>query len=630
MKIVNVEQMRHIEQAADAGGHSYAAMMDMAGRSVAETAHELILGMPDLNVLVLVGPGNNGGDGLVAARYLLEAGQNLSIYVWKRKTKGDENFGRLKRRRRGVSILWSDNDPDYTNLRAEIGRAQLVIDALLGTGVARPIEGPLAELLEVVREEVARVRAGEEDDELADELKIMPRFPIAEAQAWGMKPDAGQAAADEDEDWDEDWDDDEFEADMAAFPPSVDEAEGPPGAVPSIAWDDLDDDEDLDFDDEVTTTPRWPVPTVLAVDCPSGLNCDTGAWDAAALPADLTVTFAYPKWGQLEYPGAGACGLLAVAGIGVGPDLAADLKTELVEPQYIQSHLPRRPQDAHKGTFGKAMVVAGSMNYTGAPLLSGAAATRAGAGLVTLAIPAPLHAALAGVLPNATWLLSPGNEGTHTPDAVAPLLAGLAGYDALLVGPGLTTRPPAVAFVERLFGPDGGLPHAEWRGKVVIDADALNILSTLPDWPARLPEGSILTPHPGEMGRLTHLTPAEINGQRIANALRWAAEWGHVVLLKGPHTVIADPDGRAAVLPFANPVLATAGSGDVLSGAILAMLAQGLPAFEAAVCGAYLHGQAGLLILRSGAPAGAVAQDLIARFPEAFGQLYGMQPLTRP
>ena len=113
MKIVNVEQMHHIEQAADAGGHSYAAMMDMAGRSVAETAHQLILGEPDQNVLVLVGPGNNGGDGLVAARYLLEAGQNVTVYVWKRKTKSDANFGRLKRRRRGVSILWADNDTDW-------------------------------------------------------------------------------------------------------------------------------------------------------------------------------------------------------------------------------------------------------------------------------------------------------------------------------------------------------------------------------------------------------------------------------------------------------------------------------------------------------------------------------------
>ncbi len=629
MKIVNVEQMRHIEEAADKSGHSYAAMMDMAGRSVAETADQLILGRPDRYVVVLVGPGNNGGDGLVASRYLLEAGQNVSIYVWKRKTKGDENFSRLKRRRRGVTILWADNDADYKNLRAEVGRADLVVDALLGTGVARPIEGPLAELLAVVKEELARARSERQDDEPAPELLMLPRFPIAEAHAWGVKQDEGKAGPDEDDDeWDDDWDDDDADIDDAM--PSGDvEAAAQPGGVPDLDWvDDMDDYDDLDDEDE-TGMPPWPVPAVLAVDCPSGLDCDSGALDTAAVPADVTVTFAYPKWGQLEYPGAGACGLLAVAGIGVRPELAADVKTELVDPQYVRTCLPRRPPDAHKGTFGKAMVVGGSLNYTGAPFLSGASATRAGAGLVTLAIPAPLHPALAGVLPNATWLLSPGNEGTHTPEAVAPLLAGLEGYDALLVGPGLTTHPPAAAFVDGLFAVEGGLPHAEWRGKMIVDADALNILSALPDWPARLPAGSILTPHPGEMARLTHLTAKEINRQRLANALRWAAEWGHIVLLKGAYTVIADPAGRAAVLPFVNPVLATAGSGDVLSGAILAMLAQGLPAFEAAVCGAYLHGQAALLILRSGTPAGAAAQDLIVRFPEALGQLYGVQALSR-
>ena len=368
MKIVNVEQMHHIEQAADAQGHSYDAMMDMAGRSVAETAQQLILNDPDQNVLVLVGPGNNGGDGLVTARYLLDAGQNVTVYVWKRKTKGDANFGRLKRRRRGVSILWSDNDADYKNLREEIGRADLVIDALLGTGVARPIDGPLAELLGVVKEEITRVRSGGLEEEPAEELMILPRFPIAEAQALGVKPDEHKDSGSDDE-WDDDWDDDDEFAKVKGLVQSGNsEAEGAPDSENDLDWDDeLDDDyDDWDSEDELTK-PRWPVPTVLAVDCPSGLNCDTGSLDAAALPADVTVTFAYPKWGQLEYPGAGACGLLAVAGIGVRPEFAVEVKTELVDPPYIQMTLPRRPQDANKGTFGKAMVVAGSLNYTGAP-----------------------------------------------------------------------------------------------------------------------------------------------------------------------------------------------------------------------------------------------------------------------
>ena len=196
----------------------------------------------------------------------------------------------------------------------------------------------------------------------------------------------------------------------------------------------------------------------------------------------------------------------------------------------------------------------------------------------------------------------------------------MEGYDALLVGPGLTSTDDAQGFIETLFS--DGLPKDKWQGRMVVDADALNLLAKLPDWPDRLPPGSILTPHPGEMGRLTGATVGEVNARRIENARRWAAQWGHIVLLKGPHTVIASPDGRTAVLPFALPALATAGSGDVLAGAIVALLAQGLPAFEATIVGAYLHGQAGLLITRTTPLGGAVARDILASFPEALQQLY--------
>ena len=332
------------------------------------------------------------------------------------------------------------------------------------------------------------------------------------------------------------------------------------------------------------------------------------------------MTFACPKWGQLQFPGAGACGLLAVADIGIPEELVAEIAVELMGPEDVQKLLPRRPLDAHKGTFGKALIAGGSLNYTGAAYLSAAAATRAGAGLVTLAIPMPLHAALAGVLPEVTWLPLPGPEGVHTAAGAAKLLHAADDYDALLVGPGLTSIEDAQGFIETLFS-SAGLPKDEWQGLLVVDADALNLLAKLSGWPDRLPPGSILTPHPGEMARLTGMTVRDINARRIENAQRWAAEWGHIVLLKGPHTVIAAPDGRIAVLPFALPVLATAGSGDLLAGAIVALLAQGLPAFEAASVGAYLHGQAGLLISRTATLAGVVARDILASVPEALRQL---------
>ncbi len=171
MKIVSVEEMRRIEQATDAGGHSYAAMMEQAGRNVATIAVALQLVTPQENVLILVGPGNNGGDGLVAARALREMNYDVTLYIWKRDIKGDENFSLLKRKRRGIAILWADNDSDFTKLREELSRTSLVIDALLGTGATRPIEGRLAELMQVVKTEIMARRAGdlyepepEEDD----------------------------------------------------------------------------------------------------------------------------------------------------------------------------------------------------------------------------------------------------------------------------------------------------------------------------------------------------------------------------------------------------------------------------------------------------------------------------------
>lgn len=613
MKLVSVAEMRQIEQVTDAGGHSYGAMMDMAGRAVAGLTLGLRLIEPEEHVLVLVGPGNNGGDGLVAARALLDAGHQVTVYIWKRNIKGDDNFRSLKRRRRGVAILWADNDPGYAKLREEVRQTELVIDALLGTGVTRPIEPPLTELLAIVKEEVAEARRL--SSTLPEGLFSLPRFPLIEAASLGMSlpPPPGMPP---------------FGPLDAVTPPPADVADDQPGGeaeadatgdVLEGGEDEFDDAEwDEAWDDEDEMAPPWPQTPIVAVDCPSGLNCDTGQLDPAALAADLTVTFGFAKWGHLEYPGAGACGLLSVVDIGIPPNLAAGVPVDLIEAEWVQQWLPAHMRDSHKGTFGKAMIAGGSLNYTGAAALSARSAGRAGAGLVTLAIPMPLHTALAGALPEVTWLLLPGPEGVHNADGAARLLDALPGYDALLVGPGLTTSEGARAFVERLFA--AGALDA-WRDRLVVDADALNLLARLADWPTRLPRNTILTPHPGEMGRLTGLTVAEVNGQRIAHAQHYAAEWGHIVLLKGPHTVIAAPDGRTAVLPFATSVLATAGSGDVLAGAIVAMLAQGLPPFEAAIVAGYLHGHTGELIGRSTGGLGTVAGDIAARLPEALTQI---------
>lgn len=546
MKVVTVAQMRAIEAASDAAGHSYAAMMERAGRAVAQ----VLMARRDVKkqrVLVLVGPGNNGGDGLVAARYLAQAGAEVVCYLTRpRDSQSDENFRRLQELR--VFCTDADADPDFRRLRQLAAGADGVIDALLGTGATPPLKGTIAQVLKAVGE-VLRGRA-------------------------------------------------------TSRPPEWVRVGGIPEPTPEAR------------------------PLVVAVDGPSGMDFDTGALDSAALPADLTVTFAYPKGGHFRFPAAAALGELVVADIGTDPALAADVDLEVVTPEMVRGWLPARPPDAHKGTFGRALVVAGSANYTGAARLAGAAAVRAGAGLVTVAIPASIHSAVAATLSEATYLLLPHELGVLAEPAVEILAEQVGRYDAMLLGPGLGQEKETAEFLAALLRGRERRPVGFLRAEepsvqpiplppLVVDADGLNLLARMEGWPARLPPGSILTPHPGEMARLVRCSAADVQAERVEVARRGAREWGHVVVLKGAFTVVAGPDGRTVLEPFANPALATGGTGDVLAGTIVALRAQGLGPFEAAAAGAYLHGLAGELARRRLGSAGVAAGDLLPLIPEA-------------
>jgi len=600
VKLVSVEQMRDLERQADAAGHSYAEMMEQAGFMVSGFAGALLAGGETRHALVLVGPGNNGGDGLVAAHYLREVDCDITLYIWRRDIKGDPNFARLKRRRRGVTILWADNDPDFGKLREEMREASLVIDALLGTGAARPIEGRLQRLMQVVGEEIAARRRPQPRPPQPPGLQP-PQYPLAQALVLVRSP--GQPFGDEFED--EDCEEYEFGRDDYQGEPYQ-----PATSAPSYAQ------------------PTFLTMPVLAVDCPSGLNCDTGELDPVAIPATFTVTFACPKWGQVQFPGAGACGLLAVVDIGIPEELGQSLPVELVDKEAVAAWLPERPADAHKGIFGKVMVVGGSITYSGAPILSAAAASRAGAGLVTAAVPLLVHAASAGNWPEFTWLPLPAPDGVLHRDGVAAAVARLRDYNAALIGPGLTTEPHARDFLLGLLDAlPGALDGEAWQGRLIFDADALNVLAGEADWPRRIPAGSVLTPHPGEMSRLTELSIEEVNARRILTARHYAEQWGHVVLLKGPYTVVAHPDGRTAVLPFANAALAKAGSGDVLAGIILAMLGQGLGAFEAATLGAYTHALSGFMVGQALGAASVTARDLAHTVSPALQELQLARPM---
>lgn len=277
--------------------------------------------------------------------------------------------------------------------------------------------------------------------------------------------------------------------------------------------------------------------------------------------------------------------------------------------------LPPRPMEAHKGTFGTALVIGGSLSYTGAVLLAGKAAYRAGAGLVTMGVPASLHAALAGHFPEATWLLLPDWQGAIASRAAEMVQQNLERPTALVIGPGFGLAEETERFLDQLLDEEH-LPPA------VIDADGLKLLGRLSDWSRRLPQPAVLTPHPGEMSVLTGLSTREIQDDRLNVASRFSREWGHVVVLKGAFTVIAAPDGQQAVIPVATPALARAGTGDVLAGLIGGLLAQGMDAYEAAIAGAWIHAHAGLYAEENlGSAASVLAGDVLAAVPEVLADL---------
>jgi NAD(P)H-hydrate epimerase len=509
MKLVTVSQMQAIEKEADNNGLTYDQMMENAGQGLADIILDLYRKEAGLEAIGLVGPGNNGGDALVALSTLAAEGWKTRAYLVKRKK--DDLIKRFLEA--GGEVLSKENP--FEQLAQAIATADVLLDGVLGTGIKLPLKKDVAEILSEVND----------------------------------------------------------------------------------AIDGLDES-----------------PLIIAVDCPSGVDSDTGEVAEETIPADLTVTMAAVKQGMLKLPAFEYVGDLKVVDIGLSNELSSvgDLQTEVADEESIAALLPERPLDSHKGTFGTALIAAGSVNYTGAVVLAGEAAYRVGAGLVTMAVPAPLHSALAGRFPEATWVLLPHEMGVISGNASEVFAKNLERVTAVLVGPGFGTEDTTKEFIENLLKGNTsakrvtariGFVHQENEKKeksnsqlpaMIFDADGLKLLAKIPDWHKLLPAPAVLTPHPGEMSVLTGLSKEEIQEDRQEIAARYAKEWGHVVVLKGAFTVVASPDGRMTVIPVASPALARAGSGDVLAGLIVGLRAQGLEAFEAAVAGAWIHARAGL------------------------------------
>jgi NAD(P)H-hydrate epimerase len=357
-------------------------------------------------------------------------------------------------------------------------------------------------------------------------------------------------------------------------------------------------------------------PYVIAVDCPSGINCDTGEAAPETIPADTTVTMAAVKQGMLKLPAFELIGKLEIVDIGLPAELDSwkTVTTSVADWDTVSTLLPERTSASHKGTFGTAFVMAGSTSYTGAALLAGTAAYRIGAGLVTMAVPEPLHAALAGHLPEATWVLLPHEHGFLSSRAGEMVLINIGRATAFLAGPGLGTHVSTRNLIENMIS-TAKLP-------MVIDADGLRHLSMIENWHKKLFTTAVLTPHPGEMSALTGLSVAEIQGNRVELAAAYAKEWGHVVVLKGAFTVVASPDGQSTIIPVATPALARAGTGDVLAGLIVGLRAQGLDAGNAAIAGAFIHAQSGIFAAEKlETTASVLASDVLNSVSDVLAEL---------
>jgi hydroxyethylthiazole kinase-like uncharacterized protein yjeF len=505
LPILTPSESAALDRASGERGVTVEELMENAGRAVARAATMIAGGAYGRRAVVMCGKGNNGGDGLVAARHLERWGMGVSVVLMadaaSLRDASALNFRRFAHR----GGRWRGYDPEL--LDRELARADVVVDAIFGTGFRGSPEGDLAEAIRAINGSLA---------------------------------------------------------------------------------------------------------PVVAVDIPSGVEGETGAVRGEAVLADFTVTFGALKPGVVFFPGAAHAGELEVADIGFPPDL---VRTDLwlAERGDVARLLKPRDPESHKRAAGAVLVLAGSRAMTGAAVLTATAAYRAGAGLVTLAVPEGILPVVEGAIAEATFLPLPETEeGSVSEEAWPVIRKRLGEVQSGAVGPGLTTEPSTVELVRRVV--------AESPVPFVLDADGLNAFAGRGTLLAERASDAVLTPHAGEFGRLTGLTSAEVLEDRVGHARKAAAEFRCPVLLKGSRTVIAEPDGRAVVSPTGGPFLATGGTGDVLTGAIAAFIARGLGPADAALVGAYSHGLAGRLASDEMGE-GTVASDVAARLPHALARL---------
>ncbi len=485
MKLAYAEEMQKLDQAAI---NDYAipgiVLMENAGVGTVQAILDSYGELAGKTIMIVAGPGNNGGDGFVVARHILQHGGNPIVFLLADtdKISGEAAINLQIVRKLDILVYPISNEERLTTLSNCLPDCDMVIDAIFGTGLKRDIKGHFA------------------------------------------------------------------------------------GAV------------------DIINQANCPV---ISVDMPTGLDSDTGLPLGSCVIADMTVTYGLGKPGQLTGNGPLYTGQLGIVDIGIPPAAVvdADLKIEALDDHTISPLIPGRPAGAHKGTFGHLMILAGSRGKTGAALLSGRGALRSGAGLVSLAVPMDLNNIFESALAEAMTIPLPGSiNGYAEGGDLKTVIESAENMQAMVVGPGLGQNSSTGTLVTSLY--------RESTVPMVIDADGLNLLSNdrsvIPN-----PAGArILTPHPGEMARLTGKEISTIQASRLSAAIDFATSNQVHVILKGPGTIIAAPDGRAAINSTGNHLLAAGGSGDVLAGLVGSFLAQGLDPWDAARLGVFIHGMA--------------------------------------
>ncbi len=511
MKLADARVMRGLDDSAiNEFGIPGVVLMENAGRCTVDAILARYGSLVGTRIPIFAGPGNNGGDGLVVARYLHQLGARPQVFLFSspEKFSGDAAINLRVVQKLPIKIMQVLEQDDLDAMSVTLGHSALLVDALFGTGLKRDIVGRYAVAIKRMNE-VGR--------------------------------------------------------------------------------------------------------PIISVDIPSGLNSDTGQIMGVSVRADLTVTYGLAKPGQVIYPGAGVVGCLKVVDIGIPLEVVsqANIQINLLTKVMAAGLVPSRQAESHKGSFGHLLVLAGSLGKTGAAMLSVKGALRSGTGLVSLVSPKKLNSVYETRLVEA-MTVPLASDYCLAIDDYDVIAAALSGKDALVLGPGLGVADVTRELVCRLYG--------EVEVPMVVDADALNCLALGGGVSHSGSVSCILTPHPGEMARMSGWSIREIQDNRREYALSFAKENNVILVLKGAGTIIADPSGRLAVNPTGNSGMAAGGMGDVLSGVIGGLLAQGMLPWEAACLGVYLHGLAADRIAAK-VQVGFLASEVADELPLALQEL---------